>query len=427
MKGVARKIIQSPVYMVLFALVIRVVYTLMTRSYYFVGLWDLFEPATLARSLAIGHGYSDPYTVTTGPSALIPPVYPWVTSLAFRVFGVYSHGAGFVMVVFNSIFSALTCWTVYRICVRVFNQTVAVWSGWLWALSPFAIYYSVDWIWETAMSAFLLSWLLLLTLEMEGDDSLRSWAGYAVLWGFVGLTNTAELAWLPFSGCWLLYHLVRGRKRFVVPVVVSAVVFWLVLTPWLVRNYVVFGQVVFIRDNFGNELRAGNNALSEGLKVVKFDSGRDPYLLNLYKQMGEAAINAQQADAAKAWIANHPGRFFELCVRRFWYFWGGTPHDYGNDPFGWAKQIKNHFYALWSVLAFVGLIVAIKRRIHGVFLFATILLSYPLAYYITVPEPRYRHPIEPEMLMLTVYLFWALAMRFLPQRQPVKDGVMAQR
>src|SRR5277367_1881792 len=158
MKGVARKIIQSPVYMVLFALVIRVVYTLMTRSYYFVGLWDLFEPATLARSLAIGHGYSDPYTVTTGPSALIPPVYPWVTSLAFRVFGVYSHGAGFVMVVFNSIFSALTCWTVYRICNRVFNQTVAVWSGWLWALSPFAIYYSVDWIWETAMSAFLLSW-----------------------------------------------------------------------------------------------------------------------------------------------------------------------------------------------------------------------------------------------------------------------------
>jgi 4-amino-4-deoxy-L-arabinose transferase-like glycosyltransferase len=427
MKGVARKIIQSPVYMVLFALVIRVVYTLMTRSYYFVGLWDLFEPATLARSLAIGHGYSDPYTVTTGPSALIPPVYPWVTSLAFRVFGVYSHGAGFVMVVFNSIFSALTCWTIYRICNRVFNQTVAVWSGWLWALSPFAIYYSVDWIWETAMSAFLLSWLLLLTLEMEGDDRISSWAGYAVLWGFVGLTNTGELAWLPFSGCWLLYHLVRGRKRFVVPVVVSAVVFWLVLTPWLVRNYVVFGQMVFIRDNFGNELRAGNNALSEGLKVVKFDSGRDPYLLNLYKQMGEAAINAQQADAAKAWIANHPGRFFELCVRRFWYFWGGTPHDYGNDPLGWAKQIKNHFYALWSLLAFVGLIVAIKRRIHGVFLFATILLSYPLAYYITVPEPRYRHPIEPEMLMLTVYLFWALAMRFLSKRQPAKDEIMAQR
>ena len=425
MKGVVRKIILSPVYMVLFAFVIRVLYTSMTRSYYFVGLWDLFEPAALARSLAIGHGYSDPYTVTTGPSALIPPVYPWVTSLAFRVFGVYSHGAGFVMVVFNSVFSALTCWTIYRICMRVFNQTVAVWSGWLWALSPFAIYYSVSWIWETAMSAFLLSWLLLLTLEMEGDDRLLSWVGYAVLWGIVGLTNTAELAWLPFSGCWLAYQLYRRGKRFVVPVVMSAVVFWITLMPWLVRNYVVFGHPVFIRDNFGNELSAGNNALSDGLKVGKYDSGRDPYLLSLYQQMGEAAINAQQLDWAKSWISRHPTKFVELCGRRFCYFWGGTPHNYGDDPLAWAKHIKDSFYLVWSVLAACGLLLAIKRRVHGMFLFATILLFYPLTYYITVPETRYRHPIEPQMLMLTVYLFWALAVRFLPQRQPVRDEVMA--
>lgn len=424
MKGVARKLIQSPVYMVLFAFVLRVVYTLITRSYYFVGLWDLFEPAALARSLAIGHGYSDPYTVTTGPSALIPPVYPWVTSLAFRAFGVYSHGAGFVMVVFNSVFSALTCWAIYRICVRVFNQTVAAWSGWLWAISPFAIYYSVDWIWETSMSTFLLSWLLLLTLEMEGDDRLQSWLGYAVLWGFVALTNTAVLAWLPFSGCWLVYHLYRRGKRFVMPVVASAVVFWVVLTPWLVRNYVVFGQVVFIRDNFGNELRAGNNPLSEGLKVIKFDSGRDPYLLSLYKEMGEAAINAQQADVAKAWIANHPSRFLQLCGRRFCYFWGGIPRSYGSDPFGWAKQVKNLLFTVSSLLALGGLILAIKRRVHGAFLFATILLFYPLIYYITVPEPRYRHAIEPQMLILSVYLLWALALRFLPQRQTVQDEVM---
>jgi len=411
--------------MVLLAFVLRVVYTWMTRSYYFVGLWDMFEPANLARSLAIGHGYSDPYVVTTGPSALIPPVYPWVTSLAFRVFGVFSHGAGFAMVVFNSVFSALTCWTIYRIAVRVFNQTVAVWAGWLWAISPFAIYYSVDWIWETAMSTFLLSWLLLLTLEMEGDDRLVSWLGYALLWGLVALTNTAELAWLPFSGCWLAYQLYRRGKRFLLPAVASAVVFWITLTPWLIRNYVVFGHMVFIRDNFGNELSAGNNSLSDGLKVIKYDSGRDPDLLKLYQQVGEAAINAQQADMAKTWIAYHPTRFVELCGRRFGYFWGGVPHNYGNDPFGWAKQIKNLFYAVWSLLAACGLILAIKRRIHGVFLFATILLFYPLTYYITVPEPRYRHPIEPQMLLLSVYLFWSLAMRFMPHRQPVQDEVMA--
>ena len=195
--------------------------------------------------------------------------------------------------------------------------------------------------------------------------------------------------------------------------------------PWLVRNYVVFGHPVFIRDNFGNELSAGNNALSDGLKVGKYDSGRDPYLLSLYQQMGEAAINAQQLDWAKSWISRHPTKFVELCGRRFCYFWGGTPHNYGDDPLAWAKHIKDSFYLVWSVLAACGLLLAIKRRVHGMFLFATILLFYPLTYYITVPETRYRHPIEPQMLMLTVYLFWALAVRFLPQRQPVRDEVMA--
>jgi len=425
MKGVARKILYSPLYMVLFAFVLRVLYTLATGSYRFVGLWDLFEMANLARSLAIGHGYSNPYVVNTGPSAWIPPLYPWITSLAFRAFGVFSPAAGLVMVVFNSVFSALTCWTIFRIASRVFNETVAVWSGWLWAASPFAVYYAVGWIWETSLSAFLLSLLLLLTLQMEDDDRLSSWAGYGILWGIVGLTNTAELAWLPFSGCWIAYQLHRRGKRFLVPAVLSAVLFWLTLSPWLVRNYAVFGQVVFIRDNFGNELRAGNNPLSEGVMVFKYDAGRDPYLLSLNQQMGELAINAQQKAAAKAWIAENPARFLRLCFNRFCLFWGGIPRNYSGDPFALLKQVKNLLFVLSSLLTLGGLLLAWRRRVHGVFLFATILVFFPFIYYITVPEARYRHAIEPQMLMLSVYLLWALAVRFSPRRQRVEDPVMA--
>ncbi|HEX9121398.1 MAG TPA: hypothetical protein VF840_12740 [Terriglobales bacterium] len=34
---------------------------------------------------------------------------------------------------------------------------------------------------------------------------------------------------------------------------------------------------------------------------------------------------------------------------------------------------------------------------------APALLVYPIVYYITFPDARYRHPIEPLMLMLAVY------------------------
>ena len=266
--------IHSPVWMVLVGLVARVLYIVIAHSYRFSSAyWSNFEMANLAYSLAMGHGFSSPFGGDTGPSAWTAPLYPWVISLAFRAFGIYSYAAAFAMLVFNSVFAALTSWTIYRIARRVFNETVAVWSGWVWALLPYSIYWSVSWIWETSLSAFLLSLLFMLTLEMEGDARLWSWFGYGLLWGIVGLTNTSVLAWLPFSGCWLAYQLHRRGKRSVVPVVLSAVVFWLTLMPWLARNYSLFGKLVFVRGDLGAELRVGNNPLADGGWVPAYHPG----------------------------------------------------------------------------------------------------------------------------------------------------------
>jgi len=397
--------------MVLIAFFLRVLYAAVMHTYRFAGLWDLFEMANIGRSLALGHGFAAPYGIDTGPSALTPPIYPWLVSLAFRVFGVFSDGAGFAIVVFNSIFSALTCWTIYRIARRVFSDTVAACSGWLWALSPWALYYSVGWVWETSLSAFLLSLLFMLTLEMDGDARLGSWFRYGLVWGIAALTNTALLAWLPFSGCWLAYRLHRNGKRFLVPVLLSAVVFWLALTPWLVRNYQVFGQFILIRDNFGNELRSGNNPQAEGWKVGSYDAFRNPAMARVTRQMGEPAVSAEQGQQAKAWIAENPGTFASLSLRRVYYFWAGLPRTWTGDPIPPSKQLKNLFYLAFSLISFAGLLLALKRRAPGVFLFATLLVFYPLTYYLSVPETRYRHAIEPVMLMLTVFLLCSLFVR----------------
>jgi len=413
-----RRIFRSPICMVLFAFFLRVLYAAAMHTYRFVGLWDLFEMANIGRSLALGHGFAAPYAIDTGPSALTPPIYPWVVSLAFRTFGVFSEGAGFAIVVFNSIFSALTCWTVYRIARRVFNDTVAAWSGWLWALSPWALYYSVGWVWETSLSAFLLSLLFMLTLDMDGDARFASWFRYGLVWGVAALTNTALLAWLPFSGCWLAYRLNRSGKRFLVPVLLSAVVFWITLTPWLVRNYQVFGQFVLIRDNFGNELRSGNNPLAEGWKVGSYDAFRNPALARITRQIGEPAVSAEQGKEARAWIAENPGTFASLSLRRFYYFWAGLPRTWTGQPIPPEKQLKNLFYLAFSLISFAGLVLALKRRVPGAFLFVTVMVFYPLTYYISVPETRYRHAIEPVMLILIVFVVCSLFARLRQSHQP---------
>ena len=398
-------ILRSPLWMVLIGFAIRVLwiaiahtYRIRTTEHNFGFGW---ETGRIAYALAHGMGFTSPFGGDTGPSAWTAPIYPWIVSIAFRVFGSYSAASALAMLTFNSIFGALTSWTVYRIARCVFNPTVAIWSGWVWALYPDMIFWDARWIWETSLAAFLLSLLFMLTLEMEGDSRPSSWVGYGLLWGVAALNNPAALAFLPFAGCWLVYQLHRRGQRFVLPAVLSAVVFWMAIMPWLVRNYEALGHFVFIRDNFGNELRIGNNPLAEGAYVLAYHPSQNNLLLAKYERMGELAYCADQGQLAKHWIAQHPGKFAVITLRRAYFFWGGIPRL---AKVQWLSEFKNTHYLLISVLGIWGLLLALKRRVHGAFLFVSLLAFYPVVYYICFPEPRYRHPIDPELMILGVYL-----------------------
>jgi hypothetical protein len=392
-------------WIVLVAFLVRVLWIILAHTYRLRTSEDNWgfgwEVGRLGYSLANGHGFSSPFGGDTGPSAWTAPIYPWIVSVAFRLFGNYSRAAAFWLLMFNSAFAALTCWTIYRTARRVFNETVAVWSGWIWALLPYTIFWSVREIWETSVSAFLMSLLFMLTVEMEGDARLSSWIGYGLLWGVAALTNPSALSFLPFAGCWLVYQLHRRGKRYIAPALLSAVVFWMTIMPWLVRNYEALGRPVFIRDNFGVELRIGNNPLAEGIYVLAYHPASSVTQYAKYKQMGEAAFAAEQGRLATEWIAQHPGRFLVLTFRRFIFFWDGMPRV--SDVAGLIAT-KNLLFLATSVLAIWGLLLAWKQRIQGVFLFAALLIFYPLVYYVCFPELRYRHPIDPELLVLGVYL-----------------------
>src|SRR5580704_5705428 len=168
-----REILYSPHWMVLIAFLVRVGWILIAHTYRIRTTENNFgfgfETGRIAYSLASGHGFSSPFGGDTGPSAWTAPIYPWIVSVAFRLFGNYTRAAAFWLLVLNSAFAALTCWTIYRTARRLFNERVAVWSGWIWALLPYTIFWSVREIWETSVSAFLLSLLFMLTVEMEGD------------------------------------------------------------------------------------------------------------------------------------------------------------------------------------------------------------------------------------------------------------------
>ena len=139
-----------------------------------------FEAGRIARSLATGHGYANPFNGMSGPTAWLPPVYPLLMAAAFKVFGVYTRGAALALMVVDSAFSAAIVPAVYEIAARCFDARgiarrgakyaapVAVWSAWMWAVYPAALQYAVHWVWEMSLTACLFSWAMVVALRVSG-------------------------------------------------------------------------------------------------------------------------------------------------------------------------------------------------------------------------------------------------------------------
>ena len=178
-------------YIVLIAFLLRLAVITIGHTYRITPRRDHFqygwEMGRIARSIALGQGFSSPTDLPTGPSAWAPPVYPYILAGVFKLFGIYSNLSAWVILAFNSIFSALTCLTLYRIAEKIYGVAVARATAWTWALFPYAIYWPVRVVWEMSLSAFLLSLALLLTLRMaDAPPRPRAWIGFGLLWGAAG-------------------------------------------------------------------------------------------------------------------------------------------------------------------------------------------------------------------------------------------------
>jgi 4-amino-4-deoxy-L-arabinose transferase-like glycosyltransferase len=359
----------------------------------------------IARSIANGQGFSSPTDLPTGPSAWAPPVYPYVLAGIFKLFGIYSNLSGWVILAFNSIFAALTCLTLYRIAEKIYGVAVARATAWTWALFPYAIYWPVRVVWEMSLSAFLLSLALLMTLRMaDAPPRPRMWIGFGLLWGLLALTNTAVLSLLPFCLLYLFWRLPRAPRQFI-GFAMCILTAGLAVSPWLVRNYSVFGKFVFVRDNLPLEMHMANNDQSTGLWTRSEHPGNDPEAMRRFQQLGEIRFMQEKQQQLHDFIREHPGEFFRFTLARILYFWIGPPQ--ADIVAGYDLMVARHLmFILPAVFAFAGLWLTLRKRLPGGFLLACCLLIYPLPYYLVNPFPRYKHAIEPEMILLAVFFFW---------------------
>jgi hypothetical protein len=397
------------------AFTVRLAYMTLAHTYRMRPFPDHFEygweMGRVARSLVAGHGYADPFGPPTGPTAWIGPLYPLLIALVFKLTGIYTLLSAWILLAINSLANALIVFPMAAIARRCFprsaGRTVTRWAVWLWALYPAAMQYAVRWVWEMSVSTLLFTCAFALTLRLraqppESQRALRDWAIFGLLWGAIALSNPALVLFLPFAGLWALAGRGWPPLRSLTEPMVSALVFCAVLTPWTVRNTRVFHHFVPLRANFGAELALGNGPGATGLLMEYYHPAKDPAQLRLYRRLGEYRYAQVRGELAWQTIAGDPALFVRNTLRRIYFLWFGLPAPGSSRATSFFRSLN---YGLISTTGLLGLCLALRRRLFGAWLMAFAFLTLPAVYYFVTAHARFRHPLEPLIVLLTVYLF----------------------
>jgi 4-amino-4-deoxy-L-arabinose transferase-like glycosyltransferase len=395
---------------------VRVAYITLAHTYRIRVFQDHFqfgwEMGRVGRALATGYGYADPFVGHTGPTAWVPPLYPLMLAAVFKVFGVYTAASAWVVLTLNSVFSAATALFVYEIAARCYNRKVALWSGWLWALYPAALQYAVHWVWEMSLTTMLFSWTLVLALRMRGigessheenRQPISRWLLFGALWGMIALSNATLLLFLPICGLWILLG-TRSISAALPKAVLAGLLFSAILLPWVWRNWTVFHVFIPIRSNMGAEIYSGSGPGSNGFAFIATLPlvERDPETMR-YRALGEIAYVKEQGAKAKAYLATHRMHYALISLKRFYFYWASVPHPVEHSP--WSEFGRELSYCFLSITGCLGLALSLKNRIPAATLFACAFLLLPLTYYFVTVQARFRHPLEPLIVILSVYLF----------------------
>ena len=346
---------------------------------------------SIARNWLAGKGFRE----DSGRQASRAPGYPVFLAACHSIGLQRPQGISLVQAIADSAMCVLLALLGRRLC----GDWAGIVAGCIAAIYPFFIYFTGFLLAETLFTLGLVALMLFL---FECADALEKSASRALLVSVIagvllGLLVLLRSSLLLFPLFLLPIWLARRGHR------LGAMAAWgtmiaamaLVMLPWIVRNYGIFGRFIPTTLQVGESLYEANSPCADGgpmmdrIDWVKERGGRP---------MGEYENNQFFKNAALRYIREHPGRFCALAVEKFARFWNPLP-NYGpyRRPLGIAVSI-----CAWAPIILLACAGILKRKRE---IAPPLLLLSPVAYFtllhmVFVGSVRYRTPIMPFVILL---------------------------
>jgi 4-amino-4-deoxy-L-arabinose transferase-like glycosyltransferase len=397
--------------LLILALVLRLGFVAVTPGYRLVD--DATDYDHHARSIASGDGYAD-VGLPGRKSAFRPPGYPYLLGAVYKLAGVEDapvRDRVHVARVFNALLGTLVVALIGLVAAQLWNRRIA-----LVALALAAVYVPLILVGGSVMSETLFAVLMLgaLAAAIAHRRSPHRWRwalAAGLLGGLTVLTRANALVLLVPLAFAVWDARPRLSWRALGPPAALVIVALLTVSPWTIRNQIVFHQFVPVSTQLGSALAGTYNDEARADKVhpASWRSLRRvdqyKYLTEQWRVITEAQLEQKLRAASMDYIRAHPGYVAKVVywdTRRALDLagleWSRHTASTIGVTAGWADAGVVCFW-IFGLLALAGAFTRGARRAPW-WVWAMPALVYLGVVAMVFETPRYRTGIDPFLIML---------------------------
>lgn len=359
---------------------------------------DASQYEKMAVDLLAGRGLINHYTGQATSWRM--PLYPLFLAGIYYLFG---HNI-FAVWVIQCILGVLLAAAIYLISKIVFNEKTALLSALTFIFYQpyvFHLFYGGPFfLYSENLFVPLIGLHLFFFIKslQDKESDVRSSFLAGVFLGLATLTRSI-IAVFPFfvflilycNGTFRLPAVLRKSLPLLIP-------FVLIISPWLVRNYLVHHKPFILTTEGGFALLASNNPYAKGDGLTSLDVLFTPEENRLISKMTEVEREKAYQNQAMRYILKNLNLMPKLLLKKMLCFWNVFSTDYFAD--GSKITRYNIMYSLVLMFSILGFFMPSGQRLNiGRFVLVLLCIYFSGVSLIFMGEPRMRYPLEPFLII----------------------------
>jgi len=311
----------------------------------------------------------------------VAPLYPLFLALCYCIGGFNT----FSYFIPQLILGSLTCVLIYLLAEEIFNRKVALLAGFAATFYPDLIFW-VNFVRVETLFIFFLVLGFLFLAKANSQGNIFFVFISSVVFGLACLTRITFIPFIPILFFWQAIFFKNGNKRNIKAAFLIVLLIVLMLFPWCMRNFLVFGKFTPFSDEVYTFL-------------VKPDS-----LSMIESERYYLRANSLPLRLAGL-IKDNPGEYLMSFFKNFVAFW--SPVTPFMQPL--AKVYKFLTWVLVFPLAFFGIVVS-RRKWEKSGILIVFIFYHALLHAASFVDGGlvYRYPIQPFLCIFAAYGFWVI-------------------